>query len=131
MKRRIFLARAESSLAACLALVALSIFASLLITPAAATGEERSQTTAKKLTALDESKAPPDISEQANAKSRDTYGRLPISFEPNRGQTNKKVKFLAPGQGYGLFLTSTGAVLSLSKASKVTSADEEATCPVT
>ena len=27
------------------------------------------------------------------------YGRLPLSFEPNRGQTDARVKFLARGQG--------------------------------
>jgi uncharacterized repeat protein (TIGR01451 family) len=52
-------------------------------------------------------------------KSANNYGRLPLSFEVNRGQTDRRVKFLARGQGYGLFLTSTGAVLSLSKVSKV------------
>jgi uncharacterized repeat protein (TIGR01451 family) len=55
------------------------------------------------------------VSKEALAKNANEYGRLPISFETNRGQTDKKVKFLARGQGYGLFLTSTGAVLSLNK----------------
>lgn len=41
------------------------------------------------------------------------YGRLPISFEPNLGQTDERVKFLARGKGYALFLTGAGAVLSL------------------
>ncbi len=44
------------------------------------------------------------------------YGRLPLGFEPNRGQADKRVKFLAQGQGYGLFLTSTEAVLALNRA---------------
>ena len=34
-----------------------------------------------------------------------TYGKLPLSFEPNQGQADKAVKFLARGRGYGLFLT--------------------------
>jgi len=42
-----------------------------------------------------------------------SYGKLPLSFEINRGQTDSRVKFLARGQGYGLFLTSREAVLSL------------------
>jgi len=41
------------------------------------------------------------------------YGKLPISFEANQGQTDKRVKFLARGQGYGLFLTGQEAVLTL------------------
>ena len=41
------------------------------------------------------------------------YGKLPLSFEANQGQSDDQVKFLARGQGYGLFLTPTEAVLSL------------------
>src|SRR5258708_170052 len=33
------------------------------------------------------------------------YGQLPLSFEINQGQTDEKVKFLARGSGYQLFLT--------------------------
>ena len=45
----------------------------------------------------------------------DLYGRLPLAFEPNLGQSDKRVKFLSRGNGYSLFLTSTEAVLSLHK----------------
>lgn len=38
---------------------------------------------------------------------------LPLFFEPNQGQTAPQVKFLARGSGYGLFLTSDEAVLTL------------------
>ena len=38
---------------------------------------------------------------------------LPLYFEPNRGQTDPRVKFLARGSGYGLFLTADEAVLDL------------------
>jgi hypothetical protein len=44
---------------------------------------------------------------------REAYGKLPLSFEPNRGQTDPQVKFLSRGPGYTLFLTATDAVLSL------------------
>lgn len=50
-----------------------------------------------------------------SAKAQEAYGVLPLSFEANSGQTNRKVKFLARGQGYGLFLTATGPVVSLTK----------------
>jgi hypothetical protein len=44
----------------------------------------------------------------------ETYGRLPLTFEANQGQTDAKVAFLARGKGYALFLTHTSeAVLSL------------------
>src|ERR1043165_9057227 len=42
-----------------------------------------------------------------------SYGRAPMSFELNAGQTDPEVKFLSRGRGYTLFLTSTQAVLSL------------------
>jgi hypothetical protein len=44
------------------------------------------------------------------------YGKLPLSFEANRGQVNDAVNFLARGQGYTLFLTSGGAVLTVRRA---------------
>jgi hypothetical protein len=41
---------------------------------------------------------------------------LPMFFEPNQGQTDAQVKFLARGAGYGLFLTGDEAVLELQQA---------------
>ena len=31
------------------------------------------------------------------------YGKLPLSFEANRGQTDARVQFLSRGRGYTLF----------------------------
>ena len=52
-----------------------------------------------------ESATSPDIAER--------YGKLPLSFETNEGQTDPQVKFLSRGPGYTLFLTPDGVVLSL------------------
>jgi uncharacterized repeat protein (TIGR01451 family) len=41
------------------------------------------------------------------------YSHLPLMFEPNQGQTDPSVKFLARGSGYGLYLTADDAVLTL------------------
>ena len=41
------------------------------------------------------------------------YSHLPLVFEPNQGQTDARVKFLARGSGYGLYLTAQEAVLAL------------------
>ncbi|HWY57841.1 MAG TPA: SBBP repeat-containing protein [Terriglobales bacterium] len=41
------------------------------------------------------------------------YRHLPLIFEPNRGQTDARVRFLARGNGYGLYLTAQEAVLAL------------------
>ncbi len=41
------------------------------------------------------------------------YQKAPLSFEPNRGQADRSVKFLARGAGYQLHLNSTEAVFWL------------------
>jgi uncharacterized repeat protein (TIGR01451 family) len=43
------------------------------------------------------------------------YGKLPLGFEANRGQTDSEVQFLTRGSSYTLFLTPTEAVLALRK----------------
>jgi len=40
------------------------------------------------------------------------YGKLPLSFEANQGQTDAQVKFLSRGSGYALFLTKDEAVFA-------------------
>jgi hypothetical protein len=47
--------------------------------------------------------------------AQESYGRLPISFEPNHGQTDGTVDFIARGGGYTMFLMPTEAVMSLSR----------------
>src|SRR6266542_1202769 len=54
-------------------------------------------------------------SARASQRTQESYGKLPLSFEVNAGQTDSRVKFLARGPGYSLFLTQTGAVMSLTK----------------
>jgi uncharacterized protein (TIGR03437 family) len=49
----------------------------------------------------------------AAVRIEEAYGRLPLSFEPNQGQTDARVRFVSHGPGYALFLTGDGAVLSL------------------
>jgi hypothetical protein len=43
----------------------------------------------------------------------ENYGKLPLSFEANTGQTNSAVKFLSRSRGYTLFLTRDEVVLAL------------------
>lgn len=44
-----------------------------------------------------------------------SYGKLPLSFEVNQGQTDRRVRFLSHGSGYGFYLTARGAVLALQR----------------
>ncbi len=53
----------------------------------------------------------PDAATQARVSQ--AYGQLPLSFEANEGQTDAQVNFLSRGNGYGLYLTPTAAVLAL------------------
>ncbi len=51
----------------------------------------------------------PNINRQVQAN----YGKLPLAFEANKGQTDPRVKFLSTGTGYSVFLTTGGMVLAL------------------
>jgi Beta-propeller repeat len=57
----------------------------------------------------------------ATSKPRilEAYGQLPMAFEANRGQSDRRVKFLSRGSGYSVFLTANEAVLALHKPANV------------
>jgi len=64
--------------------------------------------------AADAGAAPTAPDAATRARVSEAYGRLPLRFEANRGQTDARVKFLSRGPGYSVFLTSTEAVLVVS-----------------
>ncbi|MCA1618682.1 MAG: SBBP repeat-containing protein [Acidobacteria bacterium] len=49
----------------------------------------------------------------APERALETYGRIPLSFEANRGQADDSVDFLARGAGYSLFLKPSEATFVL------------------
>ena len=53
--------------------------------------------------------------EAARARLIENYGKFPLSFEANKGQQDRQVKFLSRGSGYNLFLTNRDAVLVLTR----------------
>ena len=53
-----------------------------------------------------------------SARIVESYGKLPLAFEANQGQSDPQVKFLSRGAGYSLFLTPNEAVLALHEASR-------------
>ena len=57
--------------------------------------------------------APLSSSEGLADRVRSAMGNVPLGFEPNQGQAEERVKFLARGNGYALFLTADEAVLRL------------------
>src|SRR6266849_1667386 len=64
-------------------------------------------------------------SARSKPNARAILGQLPLIFEPNQGQADSKVRFLARGAGYSLFLDPAGAVLSLQTAPKSQSHGEQ------
>ena len=51
----------------------------------------------------------------SKAQVAEGYGRLPLFFTENQGQTDPQVKFYTRGQGHAIFFTPEGMVLSLSR----------------
>jgi Beta-propeller repeat len=75
-----------------------------------------------------------DHAGEARTRVAETYGKLPMMFQANAGQTDARVKFTARGPGYSLFLTPGEAVFVLSQKSaqavlrmNVTGANEQPT----
>ena len=56
--------------------------------------------------------AAPQMSEK---EALDAYGKLPLAFVPNEGQTDKAVRYYAQGAGYGFFFSHKGAMLSFAE----------------
>src|ERR1039458_8588950 len=48
----------------------------------------------------------------------ESFGKLPISFEPNQGQVDPRADFIARGSGYSLYLTPDETALSMFSKSK-------------
>ncbi len=59
-----------------------------------------------------------DNEAKKNLQIAGSYGKLPLHFEPNRGQTDESIKFFARGKGYGIFLQDKSATLVLSELPK-------------
>src|ERR1043165_1382880 len=76
-----------------------------------------------RVTAKPRATTPTASSSEAHLKKTATenYGKMPLSFERNQGQSDAAVKFLSRGKGYTLFLTPTNAVFSLRNTEKKTS----------
>src|SRR5262244_3598628 len=50
-------------------------------------------------------------------RALEAYSKIPLTFEENAGQTDARVKFLARGAGYTVFLTDRDATLRLQESS--------------
>lgn len=59
--------------------------------------------------------SPSASAKQSDAKRLEAYGKLPLSFMENQGQTAQQVRYVSHGSQYDLFLTPGEAVLALRK----------------
>jgi hypothetical protein len=57
----------------------------------------------------------PGAPQMSEREALDAYGKLPLSFVPNEGQTDEAVRYYAQGAGYGFFFTHKGATLSFAE----------------
>jgi hypothetical protein len=99
-----------------MALVLLALFAFAALIPASETpntehysvGSKDSQSGASPL-------SEPAATQMSEREALDAYGKLPLSFIPNEGQTEEAVRYYAQGAGYGFFFTKEGATLSFAE----------------
>jgi hypothetical protein len=54
-----------------------------------------------------------NANDTALSKAKASMAKMPLSFEPNRGQTDPRVQFLSRGPGYTVFFTKDETVMSL------------------
>ena len=62
--------------------------------------------------------SPEPVAPAEHMRVDERYGRLPMAFEPNLGQTDSQVRYLARGRGYTTFVTDEEVVLALAAAPK-------------
>jgi len=104
-------------------LVALVILASLLaglITYRHLPAQEKllagaRQQNAEVMPLVSNSSLPTEAQEQTRSRIEVGYGNLPLSFEPNHGQTDPRVKFVSRAGNRTLWLTSDEAVLAVGR----------------
>jgi len=58
------------------------------------------------------------VPEKAKAQALANYGKLPLSFEENRGQTDARVRFLSRGSDYSILFTPSEVILNLRSVGK-------------
>ena len=58
------------------------------------------------------------LSQTARASLSSGYGKLPLAFEPNQGQTDARVRFLTRGGGMTAFFTDSETALVLSRSER-------------
>src|SRR5260370_1283797 len=85
----------------------------LLVVTALRSAGKRTPQARAGLSAVAASPASKPSATKDDPKWSEAYGKLPLSFEENQGQSAREVRYLSHGSGYELFLTPQEAVLAL------------------
>jgi uncharacterized protein (TIGR03437 family) len=78
------------------------------------------------LTAVFAGAQDPSQSALPNSATAANYGKLPLSLEPNQGQTDAQVRFVSRGNGYTIFLCPASATFALRRNANAVSTAESA-----
>ena len=89
-----------------------SVIAAIAAALLAVSHQPRSQQSRVAKSALSASSLSKTISPAARNRLQTAYATLPLAFEPNQGQTDAQVKYMARANGYTLFLTNQDAVFA-------------------
>src|SRR5437016_2944333 len=93
-----------------LSLLIIAAIGVLAAVPCSAADADDTTASAERSLSLGTTSKPDDA---VRVRGSEAYGKLPVYFEANRGQTDAQVKFLSRGGRHVLFLTPTEAVLVL------------------
>src|SRR5213593_3806349 len=93
-----------------LSLLIIAAIGVLAAVPCSAADADDTTASAERSLSLGTTSKPDDA---VRVRGSEAYGKLPLYFEANRGQTDAQVKFLSRGGRHVLFLTPTEAVLVL------------------
>jgi hypothetical protein len=107
MKMRVSSSRAF----VCVSIVTGMLLATFFLLYSRTTTFARNSSVSNKMAGEETTKKAPDIEKKASILA--AYGKLPLAFERNKGQTDSQVQYLTHGSGYELFLTPKEAVLAL------------------
>jgi beta-propeller repeat-containing protein len=98
-----------------MALVLLALFAFAALIPASETPSSEQSSAVSTGSQWGAAAAPvsePATPQMSEKEALEAYGKLPLSFVANEGQTEEAVRYYAQGAGYGFFFTKGGATLS-------------------
>jgi len=114
---RVFLKRKCKLVVMAVALITLSVLVALIAgseTPKAEHSSSAVNTNSQSQTEAAVSE-PGTASQMSQKEALDAYGKLPLNFIPNQGQSDEAVRYYSQGAGYGFFFTPKGALLSFAE----------------